>query len=75
METWSTHQLYNKALAVHDSVTAMAIRRYAQNLINKGTAVVFSLEHLSRITHVSYIRCLGQLLSADVSLPITECLP
>jgi RNA-directed DNA polymerase len=54
METWSTHHLYNEALAVHDSDTALEIRRYAQNLITKGYPVVFSLEHLSRITHVSY---------------------
>jgi RNA-directed DNA polymerase len=54
METWSTHHLYNDALAVHDTDTAVKIRRYAQNLITKGYPVVFSLEHLSRITHVSY---------------------
>lgn len=54
METWSTHHLYNEALAVHDSDTALDIRRYAQNLTTKGYPVIFSLEHLSRITHVSY---------------------
>ncbi|MCB1203400.1 MAG: RNA-directed DNA polymerase [Verrucomicrobiae bacterium] len=54
METWSTHHLYNDALAVHDTDTALEIRSYAQNLITKGHPVVFSLEHLSRITHVSY---------------------
>lgn len=61
METWSTHHLYNDALAVHDAETAFGIRRYAQNLISNGYPVVFSLEHLSRITHVSY-----QMLRATV---------
>jgi RNA-directed DNA polymerase len=54
METWSTHHLYHEAVAVHDVDTATEIRRYAQNLISKGFPVVFSLEHLSRITRVSY---------------------
>lgn len=54
METWSTHHLYQEAVAVHDTDTALEIRRYAQNLITKGHPVVFSLEHLSRITSVSY---------------------
>lgn len=54
METWSTHHLYQQAAAVHESDTALEIRRYAQNLISKGHPVIFSLEHLSRITHVSY---------------------
>lgn len=54
METWSTHHLYTEALTVHDATTASNLRRYAQNLITKDYPVVFSLEHLSRITHVSY---------------------
>ncbi len=54
METWSTHHLYSEAVAVHDAGTATEIRRYAQNLIANDYPVVFSLEHLSRITRVSY---------------------
>jgi RNA-directed DNA polymerase len=54
METWSTHHLYNKALAVHSTDTAFEIRRYAHNLTTRELPVIFSLEHLSRITHVSY---------------------
>lgn len=54
METWSTHHLFKEAAAVHDAETALEIRRYAENLISKGHPVVFSLEHLSRITRVSY---------------------
>ncbi len=54
METWSTHHLYHEASAIHDAGTALEIRHYAKNLITNGYPVVFSLEHLSRITRVSY---------------------
>lgn len=54
METWSTHHLYNEAAAIHTAETSEEIRRYAQRLIVNGHPVIFSLEHLSRITHVSY---------------------
>lgn len=55
METWSAHQLYQKASKEHDVDTALALRAYAENLRTKGLPVVFTLGHLSKITGVSYL--------------------
>jgi RNA-directed DNA polymerase len=54
METWSTHHLYQRAAATLGSEPAVALQKYAQQLISNGLAVVFTLGHLSRITGVSY---------------------
>jgi RNA-directed DNA polymerase len=62
METWSTHHLYQRASETLGPTTASSLQRYAQHLISKELAVVFTLGHLSRITGVSY-----ELLRATVN--------
>lgn len=54
METWSTHHLYRAASAKLGDTAAVLLKTYAQRLISKDLAVVFSLGHLARITGVSY---------------------
>lgn len=54
METWSTHHLFQKASAEIDVPTASEIQSYANKLRNKNLPVIFSLNHLSRITGVDY---------------------
>ena len=54
METWSAHQLYRGAEPRLGPEAASRLRMYAQALMDSGLPVVFSLGHLSRITHVSY---------------------
>lgn len=54
METWSVHQLYREAEPWLGPETASRLRKYAQALMDSGLPVVFSLGHLSRMTHVSY---------------------
>lgn len=54
METWSTHQLYQYAVASLGLDAAADLRLYSQKLRVKGVAVVFTLGHLARITDVSY---------------------
>src|SRR5258708_649746 len=62
MENWSTHQLYQRASEPLGPVKASSLQRYAQQLISKELAVVFTLGHLSKITGVSY-----ELLRATVA--------
>src|SRR6266550_7594349 len=54
MEIWSTHQLLQDAAQSLGAETAAELRLYAQQLISKGVAVVFTLGHLSKITGASY---------------------
>jgi len=54
METWSTHHLYQEASSRLGNPAAASLRAYAQRLISKDLAVVFSLGHLARITGASY---------------------
>jgi len=54
METWSTHQLYREAVAIHPAETALSIQVYASKLIASNYPVIFSLAHLAKITHVPY---------------------
>jgi RNA-directed DNA polymerase len=54
MEAWSTHHLAQQAAKTLGSDAAASLQSYAQVLISKGLAVVFTLGHLSRITGVSY---------------------
>jgi len=53
MESWSTHHLSREALKIHDQSTAAELQAYAHKLRSAGYPVVFSLEHLSKITGVS----------------------
>lgn len=54
METWSAHQLYREAEPRLGPEPASRLQKYAQALMDAGLPVVFSLGHLSRMTHVSY---------------------
>lgn len=54
METWSTHALYQEASATSSHEAAIQLQLYAQSLISRGVAVVFSLRHLSKITSADY---------------------
>src|SRR6266850_4617005 len=54
METWSTHQLYQRAVGSLGLDAAADLRLYSQKLRVKGVAVVFTLGHLARITDVNY---------------------
>lgn len=54
METWSTHQLYQRASETLGTETAHSLQLYAQRLSSQQLAVVFTLGHLSKITGVPY---------------------
>ena len=50
METWSTHQLYHEAAASLGAGAATQLGLYAQQLVSRRVAVVFTLGHLAKIT-------------------------
>ena len=54
MEAWSVHHLFEKAEAQLGTETAGKLQSYAQRLINAKLPVIFSLEHLARITQSDY---------------------
>src|SRR5262245_48054556 len=54
METWSTHALYQQATTTLGREAAVQLQAYAQQLISRGVAVVFSVGHLSKITAADY---------------------
>jgi len=54
METWSTHELFQQASSARGNQTAAQLQAYAQRLISKNVAVVFTLGHLARITGVDF---------------------
>jgi len=52
METWSTHDLFERAELALGGEAANSLVHFAQKLIAKNVAVVFTLGHLSNITGV-----------------------
>lgn len=54
MESWSAHQLYQKALPVLGSDSSQDLRKYAIFLQRKKIPVIFTLRHLSKITNTDY---------------------
>lgn len=54
METWSAHQLFNKATDKLDNAASKKLRSYALALKNRKLPVIFTLRHLSHITDVDY---------------------
>lgn len=54
METWSTHLLFQKTAIQIDSDTATRVQFYANQLRSQRLPVIFSLEHLGKITGVEY---------------------
>jgi len=54
METWSVHHLFEKAEETLGTAKATDLQRYAQHLRNEGLPVIFTLNHLAKITGVDY---------------------
>lgn len=54
METWSTHQLIQQGKDTLNSESLLSLRQYAQALKAKQLPVVFTLNHLAKITGVPY---------------------
>ena len=54
METWSIHQLVQQAEQLLGQEKTEDLARYAQQLISKDVAVVFTLAHLAEIVGVNY---------------------
>ena len=54
METWSVHHLFEKAEETLGTEKASDLQRYAQRLRNEGLPVIFTLNHLAKITGVDY---------------------
>jgi RNA-directed DNA polymerase len=55
METWSVHQLSKYAYPKLGEIAAQNLLKYCQNLQNKNLPVIFTLRHLSKITHTDYL--------------------
>lgn len=54
METWSTHQLIQQGKNQLTSDSLSHLRHYAQNLKSQKLPVIFTLNHLAKITGVPY---------------------
>jgi len=54
MEAWSTHQLIEQGKDHLDAASLASLRQYAQGLKAKRLPVVFTLNHVAKITSVPY---------------------
>jgi RNA-directed DNA polymerase len=54
MESWSVHRLYQTAETTLGIEHAQLLKAYAQKLINAELPVIFTLNHLSKITGADY---------------------
>lgn len=54
MENWSAHQLYNSAKPFLGNEKAQELVRYSNDLRDEGLPVIFSLNHLAKITGAPY---------------------
>ena len=54
MEAWSTHQLIQQGKDALDTASLTSLRQYAQALKAQRLPVVFTLNHLAKITGVPY---------------------
>lgn len=54
MEVWSLHQLHNESVEKLGVNAAISLRRYSENLKGSNLPTIFTLNHLAKITGVTY---------------------